>query len=182
MKENIKTRKELKQKIKSLRNFLKEGNEEKYVTEGGEEMTQWEHQELQKMKKTARRNLNRELRSIDRSKTPYVTSEERRIRANLVNIEKIENAQKSDFQRIKKRLGFLGSSDYEMKKAIIWKENYMKIIEDYQDYDGYDKLMKVLNKVKNPLEFFNLFESSTETLIDDYIKYLSDQRIRSKSV
>lgn len=177
LKNTIQTRSALKQKIKSLRRFLESGSEELYVTEGGEKMTKWEHNELVNMKRVATRKLNRELGQVDKAKTPYVTSEERIIRANLMNIQKLETTQNKEFQRIKSRINFIGSSDYEMKKAVIWKENYLKIIEDYQDYEGYDKLKKLLNKYKNPITFFNLFKESTNTLIDDYIKFLSDQKI-----
>lgn len=177
IKNSIQTRKELKAKINSLRRFLKDGVENLYVTSGGEKLTAWEYNELKNMQRSASQRLNRELKSIDRSKTPYITSEERIIRANLMNIQKLEIAQNKEFQRIKSRINFIGSSDYEMKKAIIWRDNYLKIIEDYQDYDGYDKLIKLLNKYKNPISFFNLFKDSTNTLIDDYIKYLSDQKI-----
>ena len=45
-KQNILTRKELNNLINSLKRFQKEGAEDLYVTEAGEEITKWERREL----------------------------------------------------------------------------------------------------------------------------------------
>ena len=49
-KENITTRSELNRLINSLRRFQKQGAEELYVTQAGEEITKWERKELRNSK------------------------------------------------------------------------------------------------------------------------------------
>lgn len=177
VKENILTRKELNRTINALKRFQKEGAEDIYRTEGGELLTKWEYKELKNLQRSARNKLNREITGMRLEGQPFPTTEETNLRFTLRNIEKLDTAEKSEFQRIKSRIEFVGSSDYEYKKALIWKENYMKTIERYSNYRGYDKLMKVLKRYQNPIAFFNLFKDNTETLIVDYLHYISDKMI-----
>lgn len=176
-KSNITTRRELKRVINSLKRFSHEHAEDLYVTEGGERLTKWEYQELKNLQRSAKQHLNRELGTINKQAQPYVSQTEFEIRSNLNNIKKLDRATKSDFQRIKKRVNLIGSSDYEMKKARIWKENYMESIKRYEGYENYDKLMKKLKNYSNPISFYNLFKDNTNTVIEDYLFYISDQKI-----
>lgn len=177
VKEGILTRKELNRTINALKRFQKEGAEDIYKTQGGELLTKWEYKELKNLQRSARNNLNREIAGLRLEGQPFPSSEEINLRYTLKNIKKLDTAEKSEFQRIKSRIEFVGSSDYEYKKALIWKENYMKTIERYSNYRGYDKLMKVLKKYQNPISFFHFFRDKTETLIADYLHYISDQMI-----
>ena len=48
-----------------------------------------------------------------------------------------------------------------MKKAIVFRENYLKEMEKYSHFDNYEKLMKKLRSFTNPISFFN-FVSQNE--------------------
>ena len=63
-KENITTRAELKRLINSLRRFQREGAEDLYKTQAGEEMTKWERRELGIQSRIAQTRLKKELKQL----------------------------------------------------------------------------------------------------------------------
>ena len=63
-KENITTRRELNRMINFLKRFKRQGAEELYITQAGEEMTKWERKELGIQARVAVRRLNRELAEL----------------------------------------------------------------------------------------------------------------------
>lgn len=169
LKESIKTRSALNQKINSLKRFLKEGMEDIYVTEGGEKLSKWEYKELGYLKKNASIKLRNEIKEIDRSKTPYETVDERITKGLIKNFNKLNESKGKEFREIKRRLNFYGSSDYEMKKAVIWKENLLEQAENVSNLKGYDKFIEFINSFKNPIQLYETIKERTHTLIDDYI-------------
>ena len=66
IKQNITTRKELNRVLSSLRSFTKEGAEEIYTTEAGEQITKWEYKDLNKQIKIAEGRLNEELKELEK--------------------------------------------------------------------------------------------------------------------
>lgn len=98
-------------------------------------------------------------------------------RGTINNINKLETVKRKEFDDIKRRIEYLGRSDYEYRRAEIWVENYLKSIKKYSNYENYDKLIKYLSKYKNPITFFKLFKDNTEILIEDYLNFISDQTI-----
>lgn len=64
-KENITTRQELNRLINSLRRFNREGAEELYTTEAGEQMTKWERKELGIQSRIAQTRLKQELKQLN---------------------------------------------------------------------------------------------------------------------
>ena len=66
IKQNITTRKELNRVLSSLRSFTKEGAEEIYTTEAGEQITKWEYKVLNNQIKIAEGRLNEELKELEK--------------------------------------------------------------------------------------------------------------------
>lgn len=177
-KEDIKTRNELNRLINSLKRFQRPGAENLYVTEAGEEITTWERKELGIQSRTAQNRLMRELKSLNEptesgySRVQMGSLRVREIEAQLRNLKKIEISSGYDFKRLKERLNRLGSSNYEMKKAITYRENYLRELQKYSHLDNYDKLIEKLKSITNPIEFFN-FMSANELTQD--LTYQSDE-------
>lgn len=177
LKKTITTRQELNRIINSLRRFQKEGAEDLYKTEAGEELTKWEYQELNRLKNQALKRLNIEKASLEEpisskfSKAQMGSAEYKRLQANIENISKLEELTGFEFKSLKQRLRFIGASDYAFKKAVIYKQNYLEEIEKYSSFENYEKL---LNKIKNlsPERFYE-FMSATELTKD--LTYQSDQ-------
>lgn len=180
IKDNIKTRRELNRIMENLRSFNKEGAENLYENDAGEKMTNWEKEIIESNIKTGIRRLNKELRQVDRNKYPFETAEEKNIKQRINNLKKFQNVKGIDFDILKKRAFNIGRADYNMKKAIVYKENYLKVLKDhYQNFDNYDKLMKYLEKFKNPIRFFERIKATgNENIVDIYMIYDPDMAQR----
>ena len=177
-KENITTRKELNRLVNSLRRFQREGAEELYTTGAGEEITKWERRELGIQSRIAQTRLQRELKALNEpmesgfSRAQMGSTRVREIEAQLRNLKQIETKSGYEFQRLRSRIARTGVSDYTMKKAITYQQNYIKEMEKYSHFDNYDLLMAKLKSFKNPISFYE-FVSKTELTAD--LTYQSDE-------
>lgn len=177
-KENITTRKELNRLVNSLRRFQREGAEELYTTQAGEDITKWERRELGIQSRIAQTRLQRELKALNEpmesgfSRAQMGSTRVREIEAQLRNLKQIETKSGYEFQRLRSRIARMGVSDYTMKKAITYQENYIKEMEKYSHFDNYDLLMAKLKSFKNPISFYE-FVSKTELTAD--LTYQSDE-------
>lgn len=166
-KENITTRRELNRLVNSLRRFQKEGAEDLYTTQAGEEISRWERRELGIQSRIAQTRLRNELKTLNEptesgfSRAQMGSMRVREINAQIKNLKNIEGAVGFAFNKLRDRLARQGTSDYTMKKAIVFKENYLKEMEKYSHFDNYEKLMKKLRSFTNPISFFN-FVSQNE--------------------
>lgn len=97
------------------------------------------------------------------------------ILASIRSIKKIEEKNGYEYNRIKIRLEDLGSSGYKMIKSIIFRENFMKAVETYSNLDGYNILMKKLNRTRNPINFYNLIKES-DVFSDIFLYYKPGER------
>lgn len=177
-KENITTRKELNRLINSLRRFQAEGAEDLYITGAGETITKWERRELGIQSRIAQTRLRAELKNLEKpqesgfSRVQMGSIRAREIEAQIKNLKQIETKRGYKFNALKRRIMSQGASDYTMKKAIVFRENYINEMKKYSHFDNYDKLMKKLNSFSNPVSFFN-FVSQNELTGD--LTYQSDE-------
>ena len=166
-KENITTRKELNRLINSLRRFQRQGAEDLYTTQAGEEITKWERRELGIQSRIAQTRLRAELKNLEKplesgySRVQMGSIRAREIEAQIRNLKQIENKKGYEFNNLRQRIMSMGRSDYVMKKATIFRENYLKEMQKYSHFDNYEKLMNKLQSIKNPVSFYN-FVSQNE--------------------
>lgn len=166
-KENISTRKELNRLINSLHRFQRQGAEDLYTTKAGEEITKWERRELGIQSRIAQTRLRAELKNLEKplesgySRVQMGSIRAREIEAQIRNLKQIENKKGYEFNNLRQRIMSMGRSDYVMKKATIFRENYLKEMEKYSHFDNYEKLMNKLQSIKNPVSFYN-FVSQNE--------------------
>lgn len=178
VKNKITTRRELNRVINSLRRFLRKGAEDLYITQAGESITRWERNELSIQSRIAQNRLRRELTTLNEpdasgfSRIQMGSIRAREIEAQLNNLRTFENKTGYEFNRLRRRIMNVGTSDYEMRKAIVFRENYMQVMERYSNYDNFNLLMKKLNSIHNPVSFFE-FVSQNE--ISGDLIYQSDQ-------
>jgi hypothetical protein len=177
-KENITTRKELNRLINSLRRFQREGAEEIYTTQAGEELTKWERRELGIQSRIAQTRLRAELKALNEplesgfSRAQMGSVRVREIEAKIRNLKDIENKKGYELMTLKKRIRLEGASDYSMKRAIVFRENYLNEMKKYSHFDNYEKLISKLESFTNPISFFN-FVSQNELTGD--LTYQSDE-------
>lgn len=177
-KESILTRSEFNRLINSLKRFNREGAEEIYTTKAGEQITKWERGELTIQSRIATRRLNQELKQLNEplesgySRAQMGSMRVKEIKAQIRNLKSIENKTGYEFRSLKRRIQNIGTSDYTMRKAMIYRENYIREMEKYSHYDNYYKLYNLFSKLTNPNEFYD-FMSRNEMTKD--LTYQSDQ-------
>lgn len=168
------TRKELNRQINSLKNFLKEDATEIIELSSGEEITKWERDELKKLERNATRRLKNELATIDKIEKPYTTQREIEINAQLNNLKTWQNKKGFEFNKIKSRLQNIGTLDYEIKKASVYKENYMNSMrEAFSNFENFEVLENKLKTIKNPKSFFKYIQQSD--YLSDLFLYYDDE-------
>lgn len=186
-KENITTRSELNRLINSLRRFKNEGAEDLYVTQAGEEITKWERRELGIQSRIAQTRLKNELKNLNKplsegfSRVQMGSQRAREIESQLKNLKQIENKKGYEFKRLKERIQNIGTSDYIMKKAIVYRENYVKEMEKYSHLDNYEKLVEKFESLKNPVKFYEYMSQNelTQDLTYQSDEYFTQQAFNS---
>lgn len=178
LKENITTRQELNRMVNSLRRFQREDATELYTTQAGEQITKWERRELGIQTGIAKRRLNKELSKLNEpmksgfSRVQMGSMRANQIQAQIRRLNKLENLKGSEFKNLKKSIKTQGTSDFSMKRAITYRENYIREMKKYSGFDNFDKFMEKLNSIKNPIDFYD-FVSKNEITKD--LTYQSDQ-------
>lgn len=167
-KENITTRSELKRVINSLRRFGREGAEELYITEAGENITVWERKELGIQSRIAQNRLQAELKKLNEpleggiSRIQMGSIRAREIESQLKNLKQIESKKGYEFIMLRERIKNMGRSDYQMRKAITYRKNFMNELKNLAiNSPEFKTVFDYFNKIKNPIEFFNTTQKST---------------------
>lgn len=103
------------------------------------------------------------------------------IEKQIKNLKQIENKKSYEFKKLKSRIKNVGTSDFNMKRSIVYRENYIKEMEKYKDLDNYDKLLKFFDKYKNPLKFYEAVSSNelTKDLTYQSDEYFTQQAFNS---
>lgn len=171
VKKNIVVKRDLDRYIKNLRNFSKETSDI-YLTEAGEKITTWERDVLKQESNIALRRMNKQLKTVSKYDKETIET----LKANIKNIKSLEKQNKEEFKRTVQRLHKIGISGYQMKKAIQYKENYLKALEELKNYKNYNKFMKVLNRYKNPISFYNFIQKS-DIMSDLFVYYKGGEGI-----
>ena len=180
IKENITTRRELQRVIKSLRRFKEEGAEDLYVTQAGEEITKWERRELGIQTRTAQTRLTKELKELYTPKEGQKYSRAqmgsirvREIEAQLKNLKQIETKKGYEFKRLRQRIHNIGTSDYEFRKATVYRNNFMNELTNLKNNNKeFIKVYEYFEKIKNPIEFFNTTQKSQ--VLQDFFEWYMD--------
>ena len=176
LKSSILSRKELNRVINAMNRANVSNLTETKEFASGEEVTSWEFGEIQKAKRRALRRLESERESILSSRPSIGMGDERlsEIKAMETSFENLENKREREFERVKKRIFSLGRQDYAVKKAETFRENFYTALEHLSDFEHYDKLKKELDKIQNPLKFFEYVKQSPQ-LMDIFLYYLAPE-------
>ena len=167
VKDKIVSRAELNRVIKSLKNFSKEKNQQLIDLPSGEQLTRWEYREVNLARNRAIRGLTSEAINIEMGRKSIGMGDKRlkEINRTIESFDKLESKKGSDFARIKNRILTEGTSDRELYKAKIFKENFYKALEDLKSFDNYEVLKKELDKYKNPLTFYDKINGIKDKMV-----------------
>ena len=100
------------------------------------------------------------------------SQEYRQILSNIRSIQNLEKKGGYTINTIKNRIKKLGTYDYEMMKATIYRENFMKAFEEsgYENFENYKILKEKFNRIKNPINFFKFIQNS-DVFSDIFLYY-----------
>lgn len=167
LKSSITTRQELNRVIGSLKRFTNPMNQKGVRLESGLVITKWEQTEINRAQKRATARMIGELAGIEAT-TTYGTgvSSANEIKATLEMFDKISSSTTFDqFRRRTQVLYNRGRTDYDMKKAKIFQENFITAYEKM----GRTAVVELAKSYKNPMEFWDFIKDSG--LVDIQMRY-----------
>ena len=172
IKENIYSRAELNRIINSLKAINKDNALDLYKTESGVDLTRWEATEIKKAKKRALRNINAEIGKIEQGRKSIGMGDERlrELEATKQSILDMNKKKGYEFKRVKERAFELGKKDRELKQDSLFRENFLKALEETSDFENFDKLKDKLDSIKNPTKFYEFIKQSS-IFMDLFIWY-----------
>lgn len=153
VRETIVSRNELKRFLASLRDFKVKGAEKKVVLEGGEEITDWEQKQLQKQRKIMQARLEQEMAELNVplesgfSRAQMGSFKFAELQAKMNQVLGLEKKKGQAFERAKKAIIGQGRLDYNLRKAKIFKQNYIDVLTRYKHYDNYNKLIRKIESM-----------------------------------
>lgn len=176
IKANIYTRKELNRIVNSLKKFSIE-TAKKVELPSGATMTSWEYRDLKLARNRARRYLEARL-EIQQLENPYAkfgldTKDIENTKSTLNSLNKLERKTGYDLKMLMKRISKLGNSDTQIKKAITYKENYMKVLNNMENYENWDLLKEKLDSIKDSKEFYEFIKKSP--VLSDLFKFADSE-------
>ena len=176
------TKNELRRYITDLRRFNEKGQENLFVAGSGEKYTIWEAQSLQKQADIRIKQLEKELKPYKQkdssgfSKVQMGNTEARSIQFNIDRLQNLFNTknQNGKLDRLKTYIRTTGTLDYTLKKARIYKENYLRVLKNnYSGFDGYKEMWAELKKL-SPEDFYERMKNADDINIID-LQYQSDK-------
>lgn len=129
IREQIKTRRDLKNELNSIERFMRKGAEKPIVTKEGIKTTTYEKKEIEIKVRgiNARRTAERKRANVSTEKGTMGTIRENNLRPKQVDINKIK---KSDWEKFKESVEKQARDSYFQGKYERYKENFMKGLEN----------------------------------------------------
>lgn len=177
LRDHIATRKELEEVINSLNSANRRTLTETQKLSSGELISSYEYNEAIRKKDIATKNLLQEMNKIqgERNITGNVYMGEERITEIQSTLEALDSTfeSKENFERMQKRLDFLGRTDYELARNKQFMDNFFTALDDISNFENADKLKKELKKIRNPNKFYDYVKKSP-ILMDIFLWYKED--------
>ena len=169
--EEILTRKELNQTLRSLRNFSKRGAENIITTAGGEELTKWEVHEIKLKQNRAEKRLRSEIFDLGFKRIFGMGNKEiQQKEQQIKSIRNLFNKRGYEFRRGYDALERVASPSKNLRDAFTWKENFMYALDELEGFENVDVLKEKLKGFKNPKDMWEYINQS-ETLKDLFLFY-----------
>lgn len=166
----ITTEKELEAVLESLRGFKGSKAYKKVYLKSGESLTAWEYGELKKQQTIAKKRVKQRLKEVDRPYGKMGTIEFQRLNQVYKSIRDFEKLKGARLEVAKSRLANYGSTDFEMRRAIIYKENYLKMLKE--SFSNEPKYRQLVHKIRG-IHPMTLYEDLKAGEFGDKIKDIS---------
>lgn len=177
LRDHITSRKELEEVINSLNSANRRTLTEVQKLSSGETVSSYEYNEAIRKKDIATKNLIQEMNKIqgERNITGNRYMGEERITEIQSTLEALDSTfeSKENFERMQKRLDFLGRTDYELARNKQFMDNFFTALDDISNFENAEMLKKELKKIKNPNKFYDYVKKSP-ILMDIFLWYKED--------
>lgn len=129
IREQVKTRRDFKNKLNSIERFMRKGAEKPIVTKEGIKTTAYEKKEIEIKVRAinARRTAERKRANVSTEKGTMGTIRENNLRPKQVDINKVK---KSDWEKFKESVEKQARDSYFQDKYERYKANFMKGLEN----------------------------------------------------
>ena len=170
IKAEIYTRNELNRQLREMKLLNKSSMADIITLESGQKITRFELVQLTRAKNRATKRLTSELASLEAS-TPYGmgNKEINEIQSTLESLGKIGTKKGYDFSEARQRAMRLGVLGYDLKKAKIFQENFIKAYRKMRRKE----IVEFAQSFRNPMDFWNAIKDSR--LIDIEERYDNEQ-------
>ena len=163
VKNAITTRREFNRVVASLAKINKADALDLVYARSGEETTNWELQENRRQLKNYVRNLQKEIEDYPMREGIMGNERIEEIKIQIDKALNFENAKGYEYKKLMREIQKKGTSDWEFKMQITFKENYLKVLEDYENQPFYEELVAAIKRL-NPTEFYETIKENN--LID----------------
>lgn len=144
--------KQLKSEIFTRKEFNRQLAKLKRLTP--ETASTWVQDEQKREIRLAKSRLKRKLKTTPKGNY-MINDEYAAIEGEIKNIENLDKLTPKVREKKIVRIANLAAADFEMKQANIYRNNYIQSLQEfYSGFEGYEKLMKKLEKITNPIDFY----------------------------
>lgn len=109
----------------------------------------------------------------EESGQPFPSTERLKYVNRRLNVQNFDILTGHNFQNVRERIEWAGSYDYELKKAITYKENLLTALATMEDFTNYHMLFDKIEKM-NPIDVYNFIKKSN-ALKDIFLWYKADK-------
>ena len=187
LKKDIVTREQLNQTLTSLNAFQHGSAIDEIKLKSGETISRWEKQEIEKRQSKAIEKIENKLMKEQMKQDMKVgykglTNDSiQRLESTLKTLKNYDKKTGQDLKYAISRIMKIGNKDYEVKKALTFRDNFMKTFNaGLSNYENYDLFKKKLDSIKDPQEFYE-YISKSEFLMDSFVLYDSKSKAFSKT-
>lgn len=163
VKDAITTRREFNRIVNSLARINKSDALDLIYLKSGQEISKWEYQETKRQARLLERSLQKEIEEYHVTKGVMGNERIAEIKMKLNQIQSFENQPMENQEKIIKEIQKKGTSDWEFKMNITFKNNYLEALKDYENQPYYDKLVEKIRNL-NPNQFYSMIKENN--LID----------------
>lgn len=177
LKQDILTRKDLRNFYKSVDRFMRKDSEEIVTLQSGIQMTKYQRKEISINMRKAKSNLKKMMTKFEELKTDtknptlnfarfrFKTEEKERLETTLQSLKNVETRDRQGLSRLMERINRYSTETGIHKKNLLYKENYLKALK--RTYATYGQ------------DFVNLYERLSNVNVDDFYTMIADDDIVS---
>ena len=174
LRDSIYSRRELNRILRGLNRFTtKESQQAKVSLPSGEEITRWEYNELKKAMRRSTERIGEMARGLVENYNVMGDKEFKQLLRTKESIQDLFNRTGFEFRRTAGRTETWGKTDYELYRAGIFRENFMKALKQMKNYKNYKLLRDKLNSIENPIQFYNYVKQSN--ILSDLFLFYKDK-------